>query len=239
MTQRKKLGYSQEQLAERLGVTRQSVSKWESGQAMPELSKLVILSELFGVSVDYLVKDYVHESTQAAAMPDTAMAQRLDEISRYMRGYQYTSKTTVFGVPLVCIRLAGRNCLRGGVAKGIIAVGNVAVGVVSLGAISVGVFSFGALSLGLLLAMGAVAIGAVAIGAAALGIVAFGAAAVGLQLAIGAGAVGKVAVGADASGVRTLLVTDKVDLRITAQFLRDSEHLLWKPVAALIRLFCG
>ncbi|MUU12757.1 MAG: XRE family transcriptional regulator [Oscillibacter sp.] len=54
-------GMSQEQLADRLGVTRQSVSKWEGGTAMPELVKLISLSELFGVSVDYLVKDWMEE----------------------------------------------------------------------------------------------------------------------------------------------------------------------------------
>ena len=58
---RRRAGLSQEQLADRLGVTRQSVSKWESGQAAPELGKLVALSELFGVSVDYLVKDGLTE----------------------------------------------------------------------------------------------------------------------------------------------------------------------------------
>ena len=52
---RRREGLSQEQLADRLGVTRQSVSKWESGAAVPELSKLVALSDLFSVSVDYLV----------------------------------------------------------------------------------------------------------------------------------------------------------------------------------------
>ena len=58
---RRKSGMSQEQLADRLGVTRQSVSKWEGGTAMPELVKLISLSELFGVSVDYLVKDWMEE----------------------------------------------------------------------------------------------------------------------------------------------------------------------------------
>ena len=52
---RKQAGLSQEQLADRLGVTRQSVSKWESGTAFPEFIKLISLSALFDVSVDYLV----------------------------------------------------------------------------------------------------------------------------------------------------------------------------------------
>ena len=59
MILRKQAGLSQEQLADRLGVTRQSVSKWESGTALPELVKLISLSEIFGVSLDYLVKDYI------------------------------------------------------------------------------------------------------------------------------------------------------------------------------------
>lgn len=61
MILRKQAGLSQEQLADRLGVTRQSVSKWESGTALPELVKLISLSEIFGVSLDYLVKDYIEE----------------------------------------------------------------------------------------------------------------------------------------------------------------------------------
>ena len=48
---RKQEGLSQEQLADRLGVTRQSVSKWESGTVLPEIVKLISLSEMFDVSV--------------------------------------------------------------------------------------------------------------------------------------------------------------------------------------------
>lgn len=53
---RKAANLSQEQLAEHLDVSRQSVSKWEAGQSVPELDKIVLLSELFGVSADYLLK---------------------------------------------------------------------------------------------------------------------------------------------------------------------------------------
>ena len=54
---RKKNGLSQEQLAERLNVSRQAISKWESGISVPESEKLVVISSYFNVSVDYLVKD--------------------------------------------------------------------------------------------------------------------------------------------------------------------------------------
>lgn len=56
---RKKKGWSQEQLADRVGVSRQSVSKWESGNAMPDLDKIVVLSRIFNVTTDYLLKDDV------------------------------------------------------------------------------------------------------------------------------------------------------------------------------------
>ena len=56
LTLRKSKGMSQEQLAEAVGVSRQAVSKWESEQASPDPEKIVILSEIFGVNTDYLLK---------------------------------------------------------------------------------------------------------------------------------------------------------------------------------------
>lgn len=54
---RKQNGLSQEQLADRLGIARQTVSKWETGQAVPELNGLILLSELYGVTIDRIVKE--------------------------------------------------------------------------------------------------------------------------------------------------------------------------------------
>ena len=54
---RKSKGMTQEELAAVCNVSRQSISKWEADIALPELDKLLILSETFGVSVDVLVKD--------------------------------------------------------------------------------------------------------------------------------------------------------------------------------------
>lgn len=56
-TLRKKAGLSQETLAERLGVSRQAVSKWETGESVPELSKLVLLAKTFGVTTDWLLSE--------------------------------------------------------------------------------------------------------------------------------------------------------------------------------------
>lgn len=54
---RKQNGYSQEQLADKLGIARQTISKWENGQAVPELNGLILLSQLYGVTIDRIVKE--------------------------------------------------------------------------------------------------------------------------------------------------------------------------------------
>lgn len=56
-SQRKLKGLSQEELAEKLGVSRQAVSKWETGEALPEITKLKGLAEVFGVTTDFLLND--------------------------------------------------------------------------------------------------------------------------------------------------------------------------------------
>lgn len=58
---RKRNGWSQEELAEMLSVSRQSVSKWEGAQSVPDMNKIIRLSEIFGVSTDYLLKEEMSE----------------------------------------------------------------------------------------------------------------------------------------------------------------------------------
>ncbi len=72
---RKKNGWSQEELAEKLGVSRQAVSKWEGAQSIPDLERIIRMSSLFGVSTDYLLKDEME--AESAAMP--SMADEPDE----------------------------------------------------------------------------------------------------------------------------------------------------------------
>lgn len=57
VTLRKKLGWSQEELAETMDVSRQSVSKWESANSIPDLNKIIKMAEIFGVTTDFLLKD--------------------------------------------------------------------------------------------------------------------------------------------------------------------------------------
>lgn len=61
LNMRKARGWSQEELAERVRVTRQAVSRWESGSAKPDADKIVALCDLFGVSADYLLRDVMSD----------------------------------------------------------------------------------------------------------------------------------------------------------------------------------
>ena len=58
---RKKNGWSQEELAEKMDTSRQSVSKWEGAQSVPDIGKIIQLAELFGVTTDYLLKDELED----------------------------------------------------------------------------------------------------------------------------------------------------------------------------------
>ena len=74
---RKKSGWSQEELAEKLGVSRQAVSKWEGAQSIPDLERVLAMSRLFGVSTDYLLKDEQEEDApQAQEAEGDALARR-------------------------------------------------------------------------------------------------------------------------------------------------------------------
>ena len=80
---RKQNNMSQEELAEKLGISRQSVSKWESGQSLPDIEKLPVLSDLFHVSIDYLVKDNTLPVIQPAAAEAEEEKVPEDEELRY------------------------------------------------------------------------------------------------------------------------------------------------------------
>ncbi len=69
-TLRKKHGLSQERLAETLGITRQSVSRWELGDSVPDTDRLLLLSDFFGISVDYLLRDAWEQDHYAPAPPE-------------------------------------------------------------------------------------------------------------------------------------------------------------------------
>ena len=116
---RREHGLSQEQLAEKLNVSRQAVSKWESAQTQPELDKIIALSDLFCVTTDYLLKGSRGTSPEAgpapACRPDAAFASRV----------LYLAALFFLGVGLVCALAAWHekqtaDCIAGGmVVQGI------------------------------------------------------------------------------------------------------------------------
>lgn len=73
---RKQFKFSQDELAERMNVSRQSISKWESNQNMPDTSKVVLLSKIFNVSTDQLLKDDVDILTNTSLVNDSAALSR-------------------------------------------------------------------------------------------------------------------------------------------------------------------
>ncbi len=101
---RKKNGWSQEELAEKLGVSRQSVSKWEGAQSVPDMGRVVQLSELFGVSTDYLLKDSLglEESAPAGDEDGPVRALGMEEANDYLRIKEINARHVALGV-LLCI----------------------------------------------------------------------------------------------------------------------------------------
>lgn len=219
-------GFSQETFGEKLGVSRQSVSKWETDQSVPELDKIVAISEMFGVSTDYLLKET--EEMQAAEEETQPRAgELLREVYRRDRRthYEYKSKKMIGNLPLLHINL-GVGVHR---AKGVIAIGTVAQGWLAIGFASMGGFSVGIVSLGLLtlanfafgliafgtfavgvISMGAFSFGIFSLGAVVFGQFAFGASAHGAQVAIGDVASGKIALGySRATGTYTQISNDQ------------------------------
>lgn len=195
MTLRKVKGLSQEDLGNLVGVSRQTVSKWESDQTTPEMDKLVSLSDVFQISLDELLGR--ENSAQENSNYDD-LNKKLDTIIRLRKPfrYEYKSKRMVGSLPLVHINL-GYGLYR---AKGIISIGIISTGIVSIGLLSCGVLSLGVLALGIL-AMGVMTAGIIAAGSIAIGMLAIGAIAIG-YMSVGALAIGVYSIGADAIAAR-------------------------------------
>ena len=122
MENRKKNGWSQEELANRLGVSRQSVSKWESAQAVPDMKKILQLSEVFGVSTDYLMKDEIESPapTESAPVDDGAAeaAQKvtMEEASAFLQDNERAARGISTGV-MLCILSPVAVILLGGLSE--------------------------------------------------------------------------------------------------------------------------
>ena len=197
-------GLSQEAFGEMLNVSRQSVSKWETDQSLPELDKIVAISEMLGVSTDYLLKESEEKLTgqvnvggisgTAANFEENVSTQQVI-IQRQTFEYEYKSQKSWRGLPLIHVHIGIRPVR----AKGVIAIGNIAQGIVAIGIVGMGVITLAVVGVGLLLAIGTIVVGSIALGSFAAGIVTFGALSVGI-FSMGAVAVGQFSYGALAIG---------------------------------------
>ena len=205
---RKQKYISQDELANIMDVSRQSISKWELDQTYPDIENLVRLARYFDVSVDYLVTgEEKVVDTQAKTVFQDQPAKEQNATTNLRNNlawhYEYKSKKTYKGVPLVHINL-GIGLYRakgiiavGNIAKGVVAVGGLSFGIVSVGGLAIGLLALGGIAMGIILALGGVALNAfVAIGGFAVGTYAIGGIAVGFYKAIGGIAISKYPMGA-------------------------------------------
>lgn len=105
--ERKRIGLSQEELAEKLNVSRQSVSKWEGAQSIPDINRIIMLAEIFGVTTDYLLKDDAVRDAgdsvkESAEHPRNARKLSLEEASEFLRLRKSYAPKFALGV-MLCI----------------------------------------------------------------------------------------------------------------------------------------
>ena len=101
---RKEKGMSQEELAEKMNVTRQAVSKWESAQTIPDVEKILAMSRLFGVTTDYLMKEELEAEEFLEVPEDTGTVRRvsMEEANEFLEVKRQTAKPIAAGV-FLCI----------------------------------------------------------------------------------------------------------------------------------------
>jgi len=100
---RKQLGWSQEELAEKMNISRQSVSKWESTNSIPDLNRIIMLADIFDVSTDYLLKDDVEESGSTNEATKANLTQiSLEQSLKYVESKVEMSGLVTKGV-MLCV----------------------------------------------------------------------------------------------------------------------------------------
>lgn len=239
---RKQKGLSQEQLGEVIGVTRQTVSKWELGDTTPEMDKLVHLGDFFSISIDALVGREEVNSTDTNS--------KAAELYRWH--YEYKSKRTFRGMPLVHINI-GHGLYKakgivaiGNVAKGLLSIGILSTGIISLGTICLGMLSLGAFSAGILAAVGGISIGTIAVGGLAVGVLAIGGCAVGiysiggcaiaLKVAAGGYAHAPIAIGDKTTGETVFHIRDQISSDAIKNAILQKYPNTWKSLVELFSL---
>lgn len=151
MNERKKNGWSQEKLADKLGVSRQSVSKWESAQSVPDINRILDLAKLFGVSTDYLLKDEIEGKTsddmiESVELNEKSRSVSMEEAVEFLEIQKRNAPRIALGVSLCIISSVLLIVLSGLSDSGLFGISeNIAAGVgitVLLVLVAIGVFLF-------------------------------------------------------------------------------------------------
>ncbi len=100
---RKKNGWSQEELADKLNVSRQSISKWEGAIAIPDISKIIEMGKIFGVTTDYLLKDDIEETIYSNDDDANVRKINLDTANSYLKASKTFNKQVGLGASLCII----------------------------------------------------------------------------------------------------------------------------------------
>lgn len=100
---RKKNGWSQEELAEKMKVSRQAVSKWEGAQTIPDLEKILMLGNLFGVTTDYLLKDEMEDEEFTDENSTSVRKISLEKANDFLEWRKSASKRIAIGTFLCVI----------------------------------------------------------------------------------------------------------------------------------------
>ena len=144
---RKRSGMSQEELAEKLGVSRQSVSKWEGAQSTPDLNRILEISKIFDVTTDYLLKDEIEASkeiSEKSVSDETEPPLRrvsMEEANTFLNANGKRAVLTAIGVALCILCVTPMILLEGFFGSGIEAVGIVIMFLMIAGAVGLFIFS--------------------------------------------------------------------------------------------------
>ena len=144
---RKRSGMSQEELAEKLGVSRQSVSKWEGAQSTPDLNRILEISKIFDVTTDYLLKDEIEASkeiSEKSISDETEPPLRrvsMEEANTFLNANGKRAVLTAIGVALCILCVTPMILLEGFFGSGIEAVGIVIMFLMIAGAVGLFIFS--------------------------------------------------------------------------------------------------
>lgn len=132
---RKKSGWSQEDLAEKLGVSRQSVSKWEGAQSTPELDRIIEMSKIFGVSTDFLLKDDMEivEYTEGDDQVNAVCRVSMEEANDFLHLKEASVRPLSLGVALNILSPIGLFLSWGALEGGLISLSQDLATVVGVG----------------------------------------------------------------------------------------------------------